>query len=102
MTEKLVKDVKNMFVKAVEELDKLELIDMIRKLGLADLFEEETEKALQAVASLNNTKTSEEEEEEEESLYLTALRFRILRLHGYEVSPGMNLTIISSFFYDLK
>ncbi|XP_021294567.1 alpha-farnesene synthase-like [Herrania umbratica] len=72
---------KDMFVKAVEELAKLELIDMIRKLGLADLFAEEMQKALQAVASSKNSKNSEAEED----LYITALRFRILRLHGYEV-----------------
>ncbi|XVF87636.1 hypothetical protein PTKIN_Ptkin18bG0136100 [Pterospermum kingtungense] len=86
-TEKLVKNVKHMFVEAVEVLAKLELIDMIRKLGLPNLFAEETKKALQAVASdLKNRKINGEEEED---LYATALRFRILRLHGYEVSPDV-------------
>ena len=92
-------NVKDMFIEAVEELAKLELIDMIRKLGLVDLFQEETQKALQAVASSKNRKNSEEEKE---NLYITALRFRLLRLHGYEVSQGMNLINISIFFRALK
>ncbi|XWS41088.1 hypothetical protein CRYUN_Cryun17cG0050400 [Craigia yunnanensis] len=83
-TEKLRENVKDMFVEAVKELAKLELIDMIRKLGLEDLFQEETQKALQAVASSENRKNSEEE-----NLYITALRFRLPRLHGYEVSQDM-------------
>ncbi|KAK6283644.1 hypothetical protein POUND7_002596 [Theobroma cacao] len=78
--EKLREKGKDLFVEAVEELAKLELIDMIRKLGLADLFAEEMQKTLQAVASSKKRKNSEEEED----LYITALRFRILRLHDYE------------------
>ncbi|XP_022777389.1 alpha-farnesene synthase-like [Durio zibethinus] len=84
--EKLRENVKGMFVEAVEELAKLELIDMIRKLGLGDLFAEETQKALQAVASSKNRKNGEEAEED---LYVTALRFRLLRLYGYEISPDV-------------
>ncbi|XP_022716040.1 alpha-farnesene synthase-like [Durio zibethinus] len=84
--EKLRENVKDMFVEAVEELAKLELVDMIRKLGLGDLFAEETQKALQDVASSKNRKNGEEAEED---LYITALRFRLLRLHGYEVSPAV-------------
>ncbi|XP_017978074.1 PREDICTED: alpha-farnesene synthase [Theobroma cacao] len=83
--EKLREKGKDLFVEAVEELAKLELIDMIRKLGLADLFAEEMQKTLQAVASSKKRKNSEEEED----LYITALRFRILRLHGYEVSQDV-------------
>ncbi|XVF27780.1 hypothetical protein REPUB_Repub14bG0138300 [Reevesia pubescens] len=82
--EKLREIVKGMFVEAVEELAKLELIDMIRKLGLSDHFAEEIQKALQAVTSSNNWKNNEKED-----LYITALRFRLLRLHGYEVSQDV-------------
>lgn len=89
---------KDLFVEAVEELAKLELIDMIRKLGLADLFAEEMQKTLQAVASSKKRKNSEEEED----LYITALRFRILRLHDYEVSQGMNLIPLVYYFHALK
>ncbi|XP_022721028.1 alpha-farnesene synthase-like [Durio zibethinus] len=85
-TEKLREKVKDMFIEAVDELATLQLIDMIRKLGLADLFADETHKALQAVASSNKNRKSSEEEED---LYITALRFRLLRLHGYEVSQDV-------------
>ncbi|MBA0778995.1 hypothetical protein Gotri_003280 [Gossypium trilobum] len=74
-----------MFVEAKDQLAKLELIDIIRKLGLGDLFAEETDKALPTVvSSMKNNKNGEEEE-----LYMTALRFKLLRLHGYDVSQGM-------------
>ncbi|MBA0871693.1 hypothetical protein Goshw_029076 [Gossypium schwendimanii] len=83
--ENLKENVKDMFVEAKDQLAKLELIDIIRKLGLGDLFAEETHKALQTVvSSMKNNKNGEEEE-----LYMTALRFKLLRLHGYDVSQGM-------------
>ncbi|KAK9031350.1 hypothetical protein V6N11_032733 [Hibiscus sabdariffa] len=77
--EELRENVKAMFVEAQEELAKLELIDIIRKLGLGDLFAEETQKALQAVVS-----SEKKNKNGEEDLYVTALRFKLLRLHGYE------------------
>ncbi|KAL4386304.1 hypothetical protein GQ457_09G001660 [Hibiscus cannabinus] len=73
-----------MFVDAQEELAKLELIDIVRKLGLGDLFAEETQKALQAVVSCEKKNKNGEED-----LYVTALRFKLLRLHGYEVSQDV-------------
>lgn len=93
--ENLKENVKDMFVDAKDQLAKLELIDIIRKLGLGDLFAEETRKALQTVvSSMKSNKNGEEEE-----LYMTALRFKLLRLHGYDVSQGMNLIIISKLNY---
>ncbi|KAK8594485.1 hypothetical protein V6N13_015407 [Hibiscus sabdariffa] len=83
--EELRENVKAMFVEAQEELAKLELIDIIRKLGLGDLFAEETQKALQAVVS-----SKKKNKNGGEDLYVTALRFKLLRLHGYEVSQGMD------------
>ncbi|KAK8524382.1 hypothetical protein V6N12_029248 [Hibiscus sabdariffa] len=77
--EELRENVKAMFVEAQEELAKLELIDIIRKLGLGDLFAEETQKALQAVVS-----SKKKNKNGGEDLYVTALRFKLLRLHGYE------------------
>ncbi|KAE8728652.1 Leucoanthocyanidin reductase family protein [Hibiscus syriacus] len=73
-----------MFVETHEELAKLELIDIITKLGLGDLFPHETQRALEAVLS-SNKKTKNGEED----LYIIALRFKLLRLHGYDVSQGM-------------
>ncbi|GMI93349.1 terpene synthase 03 [Hibiscus trionum] len=82
--EKLRENVKAMFVETQEELAKLELVDIIRKLGLEDLFAEEKQKALQAVVS-----SKKKSKNGEEDLYITALRFKLLRLHGYQVSQDV-------------
>ncbi|OMO64933.1 hypothetical protein COLO4_31678 [Corchorus olitorius] len=55
----LKQSVKAMFDEAGEELAKLELIDMIRKLGLSHLFAEEMQQALQSVASSRNRKKND-------------------------------------------
>ncbi|KAK8273631.1 hypothetical protein V6Z12_D10G019200 [Gossypium hirsutum] len=96
--ENLKENVKDMFVEAKDQLAKLELIDIIRKLGLGDLFAEETHKALQTVvSSMKNNKNGEEEE-----LYMTALRFKLLRLHGYDVSQDVFNAVSITKCSDIK
>ncbi|KAK9267090.1 hypothetical protein L1049_009508 [Liquidambar formosana] len=85
--EKLKENVNCMFDVSVDQLAKLELIDSIRKLGLANLFKEEIEEALHRIASVKNKKAFIVEED----LHATALRFRILRQHGYKVSQAYRL-----------
>ncbi|KAJ6333678.1 hypothetical protein OIU77_009534 [Salix suchowensis] len=64
----------------------MKLVDSIVKLGLESYFEEEIKQSLDIIAaSIKNTNLKVEE-----NLYATALRFKLLRLHGYEVSPGEN------------
>ncbi|KAI9198143.1 hypothetical protein LWI28_010966 [Acer negundo] len=84
--EKLKEDVKQLFVEAFEVLSKLELIDSLMKLGLSNLFEEEIREALDTIASMKNIENLCAVEED--LLYATALYFRLLRQHGYEISPG--------------
>lgn len=69
----------------VHELAKLELIDSISKLGLSKLFLDEIQKALDVVAAkpLKNKQS-----DLEDCLYRVALRFRLLRQHGYDVSQA--------------
>ncbi|KAK1556255.1 hypothetical protein Q3G72_001561 [Acer saccharum] len=83
--EKLKEDVKQLFVEAFEVLSKLELIDSLMKLGLSNLFEEEIREALDTIASMKNIENLCGVEED--LLYATALYFRLLRQHGYEISP---------------
>ena len=86
--EKLKEEVKLMFGKSMEVLAKLELIDILMKLGLSILFDKEIMEALDSIAAsikINNHTL-------EEDLYATALCFRLLRLHGHEISQGMYLT----------
>lgn len=59
----------------------LNLVDAIQRLGVAYHFETEIEEALQHIYS-NHI------EMEDGDLYSTALGFRLLRQHGYNVSCG--------------
>ncbi|TXG47243.1 hypothetical protein EZV62_026537 [Acer yangbiense] len=85
--EKLKEDVKQLFVEAFEVLSKLELIDSLMKVCLSNLFEEEIREALDTIASMKNIENLCGVEED--LLYATALYFRLLRQHGYEISPDI-------------
>ncbi|KAF2303395.1 hypothetical protein GH714_017831 [Hevea brasiliensis] len=83
--ERLRQDVKHLFVETVDLQAILELVDCIRKLGLASHFNDEIKEALDSVASSmkkNNFNV-------EGNLYFAALSFRLLRQHGYEVSQDV-------------
>ncbi|KAL3519575.1 hypothetical protein ACH5RR_017724 [Cinchona calisaya] len=76
--------ISDMFVDVKDPLSKLELVDCILKLGLARYFEEEIKEILNNISSAKNSSSCMERD-----LYATALCFRILRQHGYEVSQDM-------------
>lgn len=63
---------------------KLDLIDIIQRLGLSYHFESEIE------ASLLNIYNSHHDvnDEDDNDLYLVALRFRLLRQNGHYISCG--------------
>lgn len=63
----------------------LELIDDVQHLGLTYKFEKDIIKALEKIVSLD------ENEKHISELYYTALSFRLLRQHGFEVSQGIYL-----------
>ncbi|XP_043702770.1 terpene synthase 10-like [Telopea speciosissima] len=69
---------------AMGQLGLLEVIDDIERLGLGYLFEEEIKKALDTIVCMEDVQTRTRE-----SLHATALKFRLLRQHGYEVNQGM-------------
>ncbi|KAK3198731.1 hypothetical protein Dsin_022146 [Dipteronia sinensis] len=83
--EKLKEEVKLMFAKSMGVLAKLELVDILMKLGLSILFEKEILEVLDSIAApiKSNYHTLEED------LYATALCFRLLRLHGHEISQDI-------------
>lgn len=60
----------------------LELIDNIERLGLGYLFAKDISTALAKYLSQEGVPESHK------SLHTTALRFRLLRQHGYKVSQG--------------
>nr|ACC94157.1 alpha-farnesene synthase [Pyrus pyrifolia] len=85
LSEKLIEEVK-IYISA-ETMDlvaKLELIDSVRKLGLANLFEKEIKEALDSIAAIESDNLGTRDD-----LYGTALHFKILRQHGYKVSQDI-------------
>lgn len=68
-----------------------ELIDNIERLGLGYRFEKDISAALTKYVSLEGAP------EYHKSLHTTALRFRLLRQHGYKVSQG-SYTQLNSLF----
>lgn len=85
--EKLIQDVKNIFIETEDLQAKLKLIDSIRKLGLTNHFEEDVKKSLDTIASTHKSNTYSFIQKND--LYLTSLCFRVLRQQGYQVSQGI-------------
>ncbi|KAL2483466.1 terpene synthase 02 [Forsythia ovata] len=75
--------VKMMLDEAVEPLDQLELIDNLQRLGISYHFENE----IKQILSVINRKYSKNYQDSKiNDLYATALEFRLLRQHGFNVS----------------
>nr|QWQ79587.1 TPS29 [Juglans sigillata] len=89
--EKLIEDVRSVIFGKAVELDSLaktlELIDSLEKLGLAIHFEVEIKEALASIAISIKQKNGNLNGEDD--LYATALCFKLLRQHGYDVSQDM-------------
>ncbi|CAI9770017.1 unnamed protein product [Fraxinus pennsylvanica] len=66
----------------MEPLDQLELIDNLLRLGISYHFEDEIEQILTFI----NRKCSQNNEPKIKDLYATALEFRLLRQHGFNLS----------------
>ncbi|CAL5420908.1 unnamed protein product [Camellia sinensis] len=81
---KLKEDVKVMLKKVVDmdPLDGLELVDDLQRLGVFYHFKEEIENVLESIYNYSDDKWSKED------LYATAIKFRLLRQHGYNVPQG--------------
>lgn len=73
--------VRMMFKKMESEIDQLEFIDVLQRLGVDYHFNNEIKNMLDNVY---NTQTSNLKN----SLYATSLKFRLLRQHGYNISAG--------------
>ncbi|XP_065879542.1 alpha-farnesene synthase-like [Euphorbia lathyris] len=79
--ERLKEEVQDLFSETVDLRAKLELVDSIRKLGIGSYFGDEVKIALDTVMASFDLNMGG-------NLYITALSFRLLRLHGYDVSQG--------------
>ncbi len=80
--EKLKDDVRTMFETCDSTEGRLQLVDAIQHLGIDHLFKEEIEYSLSEINASEFISSS---------LHDVALRFRLLRQHGFHVSPGINL-----------
>ncbi|CAL5356703.1 unnamed protein product [Camellia sinensis] len=77
---KLKEDVKIILEKVADEdpLDALEMVDDLQRLGVFYHFKDEIERALERIYNMNDKCNNED-------LHATALKFRLLRQHGYNV-----------------
>ena len=80
---KLKGQVRMMLQKVVDPLEQLELIDILQKLGLSYHFECEMKRMLEVLYNNDHG-----DGWKEENLYAIALKFRLLRQHGYRASEG--------------
>ncbi|WCJ22052.1 Myrcene synthase chloroplastic [Euphorbia peplus] len=84
---KLKEQVKMMLVKCKTPLDQLELIDILQRLGLAYHFQDQI---LQILTTIFNNKQHSDiyiDISMKNDLHATALEFRLLRQHGFDISP---------------
>ncbi|CAN4107910.1 unnamed protein product [Withania somnifera] len=73
-----------MMVEGSQELDaKLELIDNLQRLGVSYHFKDEIMQILGSIHEQNTASTTGD------SLYATALKFRLLRQHGFHISQDI-------------
>ncbi|PHT62691.1 hypothetical protein T459_33460 [Capsicum annuum] len=68
-----------MMIAGSQELEKLELIDNLYRLGVSYHFKDEIMKILRSIS----------QQTPGDSLYSTALKFRLLRPHGFPISLGV-------------
>ena len=73
-----------MLHKVVDPLEQLQLIDILLRLGISNHFEGEMKRILEALYNDDHNG-----DPWKENLYTTALKFRLLRQHGYRMSPGI-------------
>lgn len=84
--DELKDDVKSLIHAETEVLAKLELLDSVQRLGLKYQFQKDIMQAVDVIHNNNNSADAWLSDD----LYLTALKFRILREHGYTVSQGLS------------
>ncbi|MED6208432.1 hypothetical protein PIB30_045005 [Stylosanthes scabra] len=71
-----------MLCKVENHVDQLDLIDVLQRLGIAYHFKNEIKNMLQNIYNMDKS-------ENRKDLHALALEFRILRQHGYHMSPDV-------------
>ncbi|WJX69365.1 hypothetical protein P8452_53622 [Trifolium repens] len=78
----LMEEVRMMFWKMENEVDQLEFINVLQRLGVAYHFTNEIKNILDNIYNTQSSKLKN-------NLYATSLKFRLLRQHGYDISPDI-------------
>nr|C0KWV7.2 RecName: Full=Linalool synthase Tps-5042L13, chloroplastic; Short=PfTps-5042L; Flags: Precursor [Perilla frutescens]ACN42013.2 linalool synthase [Perilla frutescens var. hirtella] len=81
----LIEQVKMLLEEEMEAVQQLELVDDLKNLGLSYFFEDQIKQILTFIYNEHKCFRSNVEAEERD-LYFTALGFRLLRQHGFQVS----------------
>ncbi|KAK7243798.1 hypothetical protein RIF29_38610 [Crotalaria pallida] len=84
----LREEVRVMLSNVENQLDQLELIDLLQRLGVAYHFNEEIMNILDNIYSMDTCKRKK-------NLHATALEFRLLRQHGYNTSADVFVSFIN-------
>ncbi|KAL6011675.1 hypothetical protein ACLOJK_002123 [Asimina triloba] len=74
--------IRHAFHEMNNELERLELIDTLQRLGIAHFFQSEIKEELDTISSNSLGMINEDD------LHATALKFRLLRQQGYMISQG--------------
>ncbi|KAJ0090807.1 hypothetical protein Patl1_13870 [Pistacia atlantica] len=83
---KLKEEIKSMLMDdANKSLQKLDLVNVIQRLGVSYHFESEVNEILEDVYKAHNESDSGDDTDD---LYSISLKFRLLRQHGYKISCG--------------
>jgi len=77
----LKEKVRTMLNKTENELDQLEFIDVLQRLGVAYHYNNEIRDKLDNIYDKQTSKMKK-------NLHATALEFRLLRQYGYDISTG--------------
>ncbi|XP_028771251.1 terpene synthase 10-like [Neltuma alba] len=85
--DRLKEEVRDMFSKFADLVDQLEFIDVLQRLGVAAHFNLEIRNIMEN--TYNNYNNNGILKRRPNSLYATALEFRLLRHHGYNVSSDL-------------
>ncbi|KAF5938056.1 hypothetical protein HYC85_025562 [Camellia sinensis] len=88
--EKLKEEVKRMLAEVVDPLGGLEMIDDLQRLGVFYHFEDEIKRVLDNIR--NDDKWNNKD------LHSTALQFRLLRQHGFNIPQGTSMIPLTLFF----
>ena len=80
-SDELKEQVRMMLYELENPVDQLEIIDLLQRLGLATHFTHEIRSVLENIHYSKDTLNKS-------NIHVTALQFRILRQHGYDVSSG--------------